>query len=138
MTTATQVSNSQSIMDSRDLIARLAELESEHATLEKAIDKAATDAERTAAQTEIADWDEDWNYTSLKNFCAKGEQDVGKWADGVTLINDDYFTEYAEEEAQDIGAIDCKVTWPLNHIDWEAAAEQLKYDYSRIDWDGVT
>jgi len=28
--------------------------------------------------------------------------------------------------------------WPLNHIDWEAAAEELRQDYTTFTCDGMT
>mgnify|MGYP001610086472 CR=1 FL=1 len=60
--------------------------------------------------------------------------------DGVQLIRASYFETYAEELAEDIGAIDRKLEgqWPYNHIDWKAAAEELMQDYTEIDFDGVT
>lgn len=54
-----------------------------------------------------------------------------------TLIRDSYFTTYAEELADDIGAIDRDARWPLNHIDWEAAASELQMDYTSVTLDGI-
>lgn len=59
------------------------------------------------------------------------------WKYGEALIRDSYFATYAEELASDIGAIDRNAKWPLSHIDWEAAADELKMDYTAIDFDGV-
>ena len=39
--------------------------------------------------------------------------------------------------AEDIGAISGDESWPLNYIDWAAAAEALQMDYTSIDFDGV-
>lgn len=57
-----------------------------------------------------------------------------------TLVHEDYFREYAEELAVDIGAIDRSQRdhWPYTCIDWEQAAEELKQDYSVIDIRGGT
>lgn len=56
---------------------------------------------------------------------------------GVTLIAEDYFTTYAQELADDLYDIrDAK--WPFNHIDWEAAADDLHHDYSCIEFRGYT
>src|SRR5919108_3861575 len=52
--------------------------------------------------------------------------------DGVFLIRSDMFQEYAEEFAEDIGAIDPRASWPLCHIDWKAAADDLKQDYTEV------
>lgn len=54
------------------------------------------------------------------------------------MIDADDFEEYAQELAEDIGAIDRNLTWPNNCIDWEKAADELKYDYSEVDIEGRT
>lgn len=58
------------------------------------------------------------------------------WEDGATLIRDDYFTVYAQELAEDIGAVDDSHGWPLTHIDWDAAADALKQDYTEVSFLG--
>ena len=62
-----------------------------------------------------------------------------------TLIREDYFTEYAQELAEDIcpwpsgsSERDALAWWPYRHIDWEAAADELKYDYTTVEYDGDT
>ena len=58
-----------------------------------------------------------------------------------TLIADSYFETYAEEFATDIGAVGRDNNdWPLYHIDWKAAAEDLKQDYTEyeIKFDNIT
>lgn len=65
------------------------------------------------------------------------EQWRGDWYP-VTFIRDSYFITYAEELADDIGAVDNDAKWPLNHIDWESAANALKDDYSEVDIQGET
>lgn len=56
---------------------------------------------------------------------------------GVTFIRDDYFEDYAQELADDIGAINADAAWPTNYIDWEAAANALKDDYSLVEIEGT-
>ncbi len=115
---AHEISNSDSMIDSRDIIARIEELE--------------------GAMTEggITD-DENDELAALMDLRdeADGSPD---WLHGETLIRDSYFQEFAEEFADDIGAIDRNANWPLNHIDWEGAAEALKEDYTSVEFDGVT
>lgn len=54
------------------------------------------------------------------------------------LINESALAEYAEQYADDIGAVRTE-GWPCNHIDWEAAAKELvRYDYGTVEFDGVT
>lgn len=83
------------------------------------------------------DEDELEELTNLKALADQGEG-YGDWDHGETLIRDGYFAEYAEQLADDIGAVDRKANWPLNHIDWEAAADELKQDYMSVEFDGVT
>lgn len=33
-------------------------------------------------------------------------------------------------------AIDRNASWPANHIDWEAAANELEQDYTEVDFNG--
>jgi hypothetical protein len=54
------------------------------------------------------------------------------------LIRESYFTEYAQQMAEDIGAISKDSAWPACHIDWDEAADALKIDYTSVDFDGVT
>lgn len=60
------------------------------------------------------------------------------WEHGITFIPKDDFEAYAEELAGDIGAIDPEAGWPLNRIDWEAAADDLKIDYTESDFNGTS
>lgn len=104
------------IIDSRDVIARIDELES-----------AGTLGE-----------DDSEELTKLRNLASEGESYAADWRHGEALISDDHFTAYAEELADDIGAIDKNASWPINHIDWNAAAEALKQDYSSIEYGSTT
>lgn len=54
------------------------------------------------------------------------------------LIREDCFTDYAQELAADIGAIDPDASWPLTYIDWEAAANALRMDYTAVEFLGHT
>jgi antirestriction protein len=56
---------------------------------------------------------------------------------GVFLINEGSFEEYAQELADDIGAIPKDAGWPTSYIDWEAAADALRMDYSSVTFDGT-
>jgi antirestriction protein len=60
------------------------------------------------------------------------------WAYGATLIADGAFVDYARELADDIGAINDSHGWPLSYIDWDAAADALKMDYTSVEIDGET
>lgn len=56
----------------------------------------------------------------------------------VTLIRDSYFKEYAQELAEDIGAINADASWPNNCIDWDQATRELRMDYTEVEFDGQT
>lgn len=61
----------------------------------------------------------------------------GDWRYGTTLIRDSYFEDYAREFADDIGAVNSEAKWPNSCIDWEAAADELKQDYTSVSFRGV-
>lgn len=110
------IDNSMDIIDSRDIIERIAELEADSDRTADELDELRS-LQRVAAQ--CADYVEDWKY-------------------GVPLIRNSYFKEYAMELADDIGAIDANASWPLTCIDWDQAARELRMDYTAVDFDGVT
>lgn len=66
------------------------------------------------------------------------KEEVPEWNSGNQLILDSHFKEYAEQFADDIGAVDRNGKWPHNCIDWDMAAEELKRDYSSIEIEGNT
>ena len=53
------------------------------------------------------------------------------------LIRDTYFKEYAQELADDIGAIKSDIGWPYSCIDWDRAARELQMDYTSVEYQGV-
>jgi len=120
MTTCTDLDLTADIIDVRDIIARYEDLDQ--------MDDGLPDAEEryqlSVLLTEIkgAGGDEQWR---------------GDWYP-VTLIRDSYFKTYAQDLAEDIGAIDRDAKWPHNCIDWEHAARELQYDYTSVDVAGVT
>ena len=68
---------------------------------------------------------------------AEQAEGYGDWRYGEALINEDYFEEYAQQLAEDIGAVNSEMAWPCDHIDWEAAADALKIDYMTVTFAGV-
>jgi hypothetical protein len=65
----------------------------------------------------------------------EAESDIGHCE---TLIRDSYFKEYAQDFAEDIGAIQHTLSWPHDCIDWDQAADELQSDYTSVDIGGVT
>ena len=132
---ANRVHNGANLIDSHDVIARIAELESDLQIEQEAEDPNA-DFEKWL--TRVAKYD-DADVAELLVLRTLQEQAEGysDFRDGELLVRDSYFEQYAQELAEDIGAINRDATWPNNHIDWEAAAEALKADYTSVDYDGV-
>ena len=151
MTYHVTIDNPQDIMDCRDVIKRQEELQDERDDLQSAVDKASVeistsieahnateDQEETLAnaQCELEDWDSE-NSGELKALSAL-EDLPGDARHGEAMIRDSYFEKYAEVLADDLGMYDPhKLRWPLTCIDWEKAAEELKQDYTSVDFDGV-
>ena len=108
-----EITSSDDIIDSRDVIERIDYLEG------------------------TEDEDEQHELEMLQELAAQCES-YYCWECGEGLIHEGYFTKYAEQLANDICGIDIHCSWPLNHIDWEAAAEELKQDYMNVEFDGAT
>lgn len=58
------------------------------------------------------------------------------WSNGIVLIPEDEFVDYARQFAEDTGIVSTD-SWPLNCIDWEQAADELAQDYSIVEFDGL-
>ncbi len=164
------ISNTDSVIDSRDIIKRIDDLTGDFQDLVDAIESAETDAERETAfadlatwligHTEIApdlealdgitfddvsDWAESDDAHELRVLLALADEaDCSPdWSYGETLIHEDYFTEYIEglindcyEPPKEFNSGD----WPWRHmtIDYEAAADEAKQDYTEVTFDGQT
>ena len=124
---ADSISNTHDIIDSRDVIERIDELESQ-----------AMNAEDEPGEGWELDDDEKEELKVLKKFAEEAEGYSPDWNYGATLIHEDHFTEYAKRLAEDIGAVGAEDRWPGNHVDWEAAANELLIDYTAVEFDGVT
>jgi antirestriction protein len=119
MKATNEITGSEDVLDSRDIIARIAYLENDR---EAGI---LTDEEAV----ELAE---------LKEAAEEAEGYVSDWPHGEALVRDSYFARYAEELAEDLGAIDPNAGWPLYCIDWEQAARDLRMDYTEIAVRGST
>lgn len=57
--------------------------------------------------------------------------------DGVQLIADSYFTEAMRELLDDCGMVPADLTDYIV-VDWEATADNLRADYTSVEFDGRT
>jgi hypothetical protein len=140
---ARDISNRENMLDSRDIIARIDDLRDELEAEHEAIGGPGSD---TLFDTWLQETAEDSAHTlqeaasELRALLRLADEceGYGDWAHGEGLIRESYFKDYAQEMAEDMGAIDRNAQWPLNFIDWDAAADALRQDYMEVDYDGVT
>ena len=112
------------VTDSRDIIARIEQVKSD-------IDQARVDGNDTT--------DLEAELEALEAFAEEASEYAPDWHYGETIIHEDYFTQYAQELSDQLSLGDgAMAQWPFTHIDWEAAADALKADYSEVEFNGVT
>ena len=139
-------------LDTRDLDKRLDELKAlrdavEEANVELAEAKAASLAshdDETMSNEEEAQatfdaacaefgTDEQKELAELEEL----ESEVPEWSYGNTLIPESEFTDYCRELLEDTGALPRDFPyWVV--IDWEATADNIRADYSTVDFHGET
>lgn len=109
------IDNSMDIIDSRDVIARIENLQS--------IECGGAESRELAM------------LVLLQDQC---ESYVPDWQYGVALIRHSYFKTYAQELADDCGLLKSNNAWPYTCLDWEQAARELAMDYTEVDFDNVS
>lgn len=57
--------------------------------------------------------------------------------DGVILIPENEFVEYAEQVCKENGYVDKNIPWWIV-IDWDATADNIRQDYSEVEIEGET
>ena len=147
-----EISNSDDTIDSRDVIARIEELESERSDLSDALDEAveASNTDETSdpeelqqaiddAKLDLQEWDNDnkAELDALKALAEEAEGYASDWNHGEQLIRESYFTDYAREMLEDCGDVPRDLPHYIE-IDWEATARNIKQDYTEVEYDGVT
>ena len=129
-------------IDTRDLYLRQQELqalkdafEEAEAALKEATDDDREELEVTfeAAESEYGS-DEEKELKELDEL----ESEISEFRHGVQMIPEDDFEDYARELADDIGAVPKDASWPCTCIDWEQAADELKGDYTEVEYQGDT
>lgn len=177
-----EISNSEDIIDSRDVIARVDELESdieswnedlndhrieitdkvdeieeledrsqeldddkdeaEIAEIENLVDSLNSEIDDiesniTTIEFDIAEAQDELD--PIKSLAEGCEGYAADWNYGEALIRDSYFEEYCKELVSDIG--DLPATLPgyiENNIDWSGVADDLRIDYTSIDFNSIT
>ena len=119
----TQLDLTADIIDLRDIIARVEELDPEYSDIKLTDDEAKELAELQAILDDLKGYggDEQWR---------------GDWYP-VTLIHDSHFTDYAREMLEDCGDIPRDIPHYIE-IDWDATARNIRVDYTPTEIDGVT
>jgi hypothetical protein len=133
-------SNTDSAIDSRDIIERIDDLNTERAQWVEArtdADPEAEDWQALAFLWKLAHPEDAAELAALEKLAGEAEGYADDWSHGVTLIRDDYFTDYAREMLEDCGTIPRDLpTWV--EIDWDATARNVRMDYTAAEFDGVT
>jgi hypothetical protein len=135
------------MLDTRDLIERRDELKQDildsfKDTFEHYADDTDYFEEILLDEEEIQSWKEDWSdelqeiedIDDLEDEINNGEFDYG-----TTLIPEDYFVEYCKDLVSDIGDLPRDLpSYIENNIDWDGVADDLKQDYSEVEFRGET
>lgn len=151
-----RISSDDDIIDSRDVIKRIDELEGDHDSLVEDVDTAreayeasadsawATFVAFKAAEVALYGWEnspEDEELSALKLLALEADC-APDWIYGAQLINYDYFEEYIKGLINDCYGTPREVEsgeWPWRHMvmDWSAAAEEAKRDYMTVEFNGT-
>jgi len=125
------------ILDSRDVITYLAELESHVENVKD--DLAAWENDGgPRPETDADDLDElEDTLNKLREFCEECSGYASDWTYGESLIPEHEFTEYAKQLCEDIGDLPRDLPSYIV-IDWESTADNLKVDYTEVDFEGTT
>lgn len=145
------ISNSDDMINSRNIIARIEELVDEQETLESAVteaeealneegiesdEHAARQDALNDAESALREWDGADELKALQTLADEAEGYTDDWRHGAVLIADHYFTEYCQELITECGDLPRDLPRHLV-IDWDATAENLKADYTEVDFEGT-
>lgn len=155
----TCINNSDDIIESHDVIARIEELAEELKAKQEAVasaralceeleddedvdedDKNDAEAALEMAEEELKEWDEGeegQELRELQELQSEAEGCTPEWSDGATLIRDDCFTDYVQEMLTDIYDLPRHLPHYIV-IDWEATASNVQQDYTSVEFGGVT
>ncbi len=134
------ITNDQDVIDSRDIIERLEDLENDlQGYYEEYTENGGElSFEDWLSDEDIEDYqDEKHEFNVLTALTDDAEGYSPDWQYGSQLIRDSYFAEYAEELCKDTGDIPKDLPWYIEkHIDWEGVSKEIQMDYTSVDFDG--
>ncbi len=119
----TKLSSFDDMIDSRDVIERIEELEEARARMSNAIENwpGSDEADELASLTALAD---------------EASQYSGDWQYGATLIRRSYWVDYVRELVTDCDGLPRELPSYIE-IDWQATARNIEADYTSVDFNGV-
>ena len=123
------VSNTDDVIDSRDVIERIEELQGERDSFE-------VDGEENPGAWAEQNPDDAEELRVLEALAEECEDYASDWRHGETLIRESYWQDYVQELLEDVGDIPRDLPHYLV-IDWEATARNIAYDYTLVDFGGV-
>lgn len=124
------ISNYDDVIDTRDIIERIEELENDLETAWNEIDH----TQYLISKEELCERDFE-ELEALKSIAEEAEKYCDDWQYGAQLIRESYFEIYMDEMIADCYELPEDLPfWMTVVYDYEA----LKQDYTEIDFDGVT
>lgn len=128
-----EISNTQDIIDSREIIERIEELQELIEEYDEEL-KEIEDEDGEVYEEDEDLFDEREELRILLEVQEQGECSPD-WNYGEILIHKNYFVEYVKEMLHDIGEFPRDIPWYIE-IDWDSTAQNIKMDYTTIDFDG--
>jgi hypothetical protein len=128
------ITNTDKIIDSRDIIERLNELEQD------IIDACGKDAGDFGDVETWLEYAESENVEAVEEYRSLYKlqeqcEDYSDWQYGETLIHADYWLDYVEGLLIDCGDLPRDIPHYIA-IDWEKTADYIESDYTRVDFNG--
>ena len=121
------VDNNNDILDSRDIISRIEELENDRDSWNDDEDnETAWEAEYPEDATELT------TLTDLAEEC----ENYSEWEQGEVLVRYSYWEDYVQELLADCGDIPRDLPHYLV-IDWKKTDDNISQDYATVTYDGV-
>lgn len=126
-------SNTDDVIDSRDIIERIEELQGERDDHPDLVEGDGTGPAEWAA----ANPDDAAELAALEALASEAEGYADYWTHGIILVRDSHFTDYAMQMVSDIGDLPREIPGYIV-IDEEATARNIQVDYTSVEFDGVT